>query len=245
MAENRGDFTPAFSDEMFDQIVVDVYEYIKSGTLSEKKVLGVATEMIAKRDDVGNLIYRDIRFQDEERPIKLNTMIGRIRLIVQDWKKYLAPMMEPLLLEAVYKHAAKAKDSTQSFKVASDMIMPKESADDGNKPALPPRVAAILQQNPVGTTIVIGEAAAVEGTGDNGHAGANRVHPVADGQQENPPVGVVPSADDKLIHGLFEWDDTAQGDTISITSIPSEDPVDNDGGDDLDSIERPGRVSSG
>ena len=245
MAETRGNFIPAFSDEMFEQITLDVYEYVKSGTLSKKKVIGIANEMIEKRDDEGNLVYYDIRCKDEKKPILLTTMIGRIRLIIQDWKKYVAPLMQPLLLEAVYQHVTKAKDSTQSFKVASDMIMPKESADDGNKLTLSPGALTILQQNPVGTTIAIGQGGGLERTGDTRYERPHTVHPVADGQRQDTAIEAIPSEHDKPIHGVPEGDDTAQRDIVSDTPLPPEDTVDNDSGGDMDFIERPRRVSSG
>jgi len=246
LAESQNHLNPpAFSDEMFDQIVLDVYEYVKSGTLSKSKLVDIADKMIAKRDDNGELVYYDVRFSGEKRPIKQTTMIGRIRAIRTNWKTYIAPLMESILLEAVYQHAQKAKDSTQSFKVAADLILPKESADDGNKLALPPSVTAILQSAPVGTTILIGADCAAQGTGDKGHERADTVHPVADGQRENPALEVVPSGDDKPVHGVPEGDDTAQGDTIPDTTVPSEDTVDNDSGDDMGFIERSRRVSSG
>ena len=230
MVETRGNFDPAFSEEMKEQVTLDVYEHVKSGTLSKNKVIGVAKEMINKRDDEGNLVYYDIRCKDEKKPILLTTMIGRIRLIVQDWKKYVAPLMQPLLLEAVYQHVTKAKDSTQSFKVASDMIMPKESASDGDKLTLPPSVNAILQQAPVGTTIVIGADCAIEGIRDTRYERPHTVHPLADGQRQDTAIEAVPHEHDKPVHGVSEGDDTAQGDTVPAASVPSEDTVDNDSG---------------
>ena len=223
MADTRGNFDPAFSEEMKEQVTLDVYEYVKSGTLSKKKVIGIANEMIEKRDDEGNLVYYDIRIEGNKEPIKLTTMIGRIRLIIQDWKKNVAPLMQPLQIEAVYQHVTKAKDSTQSFKVASDMIMPKESADDGNKLTLPPSVAAILQQNPVGTTIVIGTDSTAQGTGDTRYERPHTVHPVADEQRQDIAIEAVPCGHDRTLHGVPEGDDTAQGDTIPVASVPSED----------------------
>ena len=159
---------PAFSDEMKEQITLDVYEYVKARTLSELKVIGVSREMIDKRDDEGNLIYYDIR-KGKDAPIKLDTMIGRIRIIVQDWKKYIAPLMETMVLEATYQHAKKASDNVTSFKAAAEMIMPKESADDGDKLTVSPRTLAILQQSPVGTNIYLGQGTPVERVGDKGH----------------------------------------------------------------------------
>ena len=227
------DFQPAFSDEMLDQLVLDVYEYVKAGTLSELKVIGVAKQLIAKRDDDDNLVYYDIRKDNKDTPIVLDTMIGRIRIIVKDWKIYIAPLMETLVLEAVYKHATKAKENVTSFKAAAEMIMPKERAEDGNKPAVSPRVAAILQQSPVGTTIVIGKDCLAEGTGNKGHEGADRVHPLADGQREDTPVEAVPSGHDKAVHGVPEGHDTAQGSALPDTPVPPEDAVDNDGRDNM------------
>ena len=235
------DFQPVFSEEMLEQVVLDVYEYVKSGTLSAKKVIGVSREMIAKRDDEGNLVYYNIRVEGKEKPILLDTMIGRIRIIVQDWKKYIAPLMETLVLEAAYQHAVKAKVNVASFKAASEMIMPKESVDDGTPPALSPGVAAILQQSPVGTTIIIGQGSSAQGTGNKGHEGADRVHPVADGHKntgqgtEDTPVEVVPSGNGELVHAVHEGRDTAEGSALSDTPIPSEDSVDNDSGDDMGS----------
>ena len=222
------EFQPAISDEMFDQLVVDLYEYVKAGTLSKLKVIGVSRELIVKRDDDGNLAYYDIRREGKDTPIHLDTMIGRIRIIVQSWKKYLAPMMEPLLLEAAYQHAVKSKDSTASFKTASELIMPKESADDGNKPAVSPRVAAILQQNPMGTTIIIGEDRHANGLGEAGYERPDTVHPVADGQRENTTIETIPSGHDKSVHGVHEGDDTAQGSALPDTPVPLENAVDND-----------------
>ena len=228
-----GNFEPAFSKEMIDQLVVDMYEHVKAGTLSELKDMGVAKECIAKRDDEDNLVYYDIRFPDEQREINLNTMIGRVREIRKNWKKYFAPKMEALMLEAMYQHALKAGTYVSSFKAASEMIMPKEDADDGNKPALSPGVSAILQQNPVGTTIVIGQDSNAKRTGDKGHARADRVHPLAHGHREDTPAETVSSGHDKPIHGVSEGDDTPQRNSISNTEVSPEDTVDNDSGDNM------------
>jgi hypothetical protein len=222
------EFQSAFSDEMLEQLVVDVYEHVKAGTLSVKKVIGVSRDLIAKRDDDGNLVYYDIRCEDKDTPINLDTMIGRIRNIVKDWKIYIAPLMETLVLEAVYQHALKASSSTQSFKAASDLIMPKESADDGNKPPVSPRVAAILQQNPVGTTIVIGKDCHANRLGEAGHERPDTVHPVADGQRQDTTIEAIPPGHDKPIHGVYEGDDTAQGSAVPDTPVSFEDTVDND-----------------
>lgn len=230
-------FEPSISNEMFNQLVLDIYEYVQSGTLSKKRVMGVTRELLDKRDDDGNLVYWDVRQEVKYTPLKFDAMYQRINRIVRDWRKYLAPLMEPYILEATFQHALKAKDNVTSFKAAAEVIMPKEKSNDGSKLALPSRVAAILQQSPVGTTIIIGEAAATKGTGDKGHAGADRVHPVADGQQENTPVEVVSHRDDKPVHGMSAGEDTAQGNLISDTTVPSEDPVDNDGGAGLETSE--------
>ena len=230
---------PVFSEEMLDQVVLDVFEYVKVGGLSAKKVIGVSREMIAKCDDDGNLVYYDIRVEGKETPILLDTMIGRIRTIVQSWKKYIAPLMETLVLEAAYQHALKAKDNVTSFKAAAEMIMPKESVDDGTPPALSPRVAAILQQSPVGTTIVIGQGSSAQGVGDKGHEGADRVHPVADrhkdtGQgSEDTPVEMVPSGNGEFVHAVHEGRDITEGSALPDTPVPSEDSVDNDSRDDM------------
>lgn len=231
------DFKPAFSDEMLDQMILDVYEHVKAGTLSKLKVIGVSREMIEKRDDKGDLVYYDIRVEGKEKPIVLDTMIGRIRIYIKDWKKYLAPLMEPLLLEAAYQHAVKSKDSTASFKTAAEMIMPKEHDDDGTKFALPPGVAAILQNHPVGTTIVIGQAAVAKGTGGKGHECPDTVHPLADGQRQDTPVAVVSSGHDKSVRGVHEGGDTAQRCVVPDTEMASEDTIDDNGGVDLDTPE--------
>jgi len=235
------EFEPAFSDEMLEQMVLDVYEHVKAGTLSKLKVIGVSREMIAKRDDEGDLVYYDIRVEGKEKPIVLDTMIGRIRIYIKDWKKYLAPLMEPLLLEAAYQHAVKSKESTASFKTAAEMIMPKVSADDGTKPAISPGVSAILQNNPVGTTIVIGQDSGIEGTGDKGHECADTVHLVADGCEgagesaEDTPAEVVPPGNGGIVHEVHEGGDTTEGSALSYSEIPSEDSVDNYSGYDMGS----------
>ena len=234
------DFKPAFSDEMIDQLVVDMYEHVKAGTLSKLKDIGVSREMIARRDDDGNLVYYDIRFPGEQREINLNTMIGRVREIRKNWKKYFAPQMEALMLEATYQHALKSAGNVTSFKAAAEMIMPKESADDGDKLTISPRTLAILQQGPVETNIYLGQDTPVEGLGDKGHEGADRVHPVADGRCERPqkediPPEVVPSGNGELVHAVHEGGDTTEGSALLDTPVPSEDPVDNDSRDDMGS----------
>ena len=234
-------FQSVFSEEMLDQVVLDVYEYVKARALSEKKVIGVSREMIAKRDDEGNLVYYNISVEGKDTPILLDTMIGRIRIIVQDWKKYVAPLMETLVIEAAYQHAKKAADNVTSFKAAAEMIMPKESVDDGITPALSPGVAAILQQSPVGTTIIIGQGSSAQGTGDKGHEGADRVHPVADGHKdtrqgtEDTPVEVVPSGNGGLVHAVHEGRNTTEGSALPDTPVSPEDSIDNDSGDDMGS----------
>jgi len=237
-------FEPAFSDEMAEQIVLDVYEYVKAGELSVKKVIGVSREMIEKRDDEGNLVYYDIRVEGKDKPIILDTMIGRIRIIVAEWKKYVAPLMQTMVLEAVYQHALKGKDNVASFKAASEMIMSKESADDGDKLAVPPSVNAILQSAPVGTTIIIGQDCLAQGVGDKGHEGADRVHPMAHGQRQETPAEAIPCGHDKPVHGMSKGGNTSQGSLVPDTPLPPEDAVDNDSGDDMGVTERSRRVSS-
>ncbi len=234
-------FDPAFSGEMLDQMVLDVYEYVKAGMLSEKKVIGVSREMIEKRDD-GRLVYYDIRVEGNEKPIGLDTMIGRIRIIVNDWKKYIAPLLKTLVLEAAYQHAVRAKDNVASFKAVSELVMPKESGDDEDKLAVPPRVSAILQQNPVGTTINIGKDNGVEGVGDKGYERIDTMHPLADGdgledksESQSISAEVVSFGDDRPVHEVHEGADTAEGSVVSDTPVSFEDTVDNNGWDDMGS----------
>ena len=224
------DFQPAFSDEMIDQLVVDMYEHVKAGTLSKLKDMGVARECIAKRDDDGNLVYYDIRFPGEYREINLNTMIGRVREIRKNWKKYFAPQMEALMLEAVYQHALKSASSTQSFKAAAELIMPKESGDDEDKLPIPPRVAAILQDRPVGTIINIGKDNGTERPGDEGHQCTNTMHPLANGQGEDTTAGAVPFRYVEPVCSLREGDDTAERYIVPDTEMAPEDSADNNGG---------------
>lgn len=234
-------FEPIINEEMHNQLVLDIYEYIKAGTLSEKKVIGVSREMIEKRDDKGSFVYYDVRVEGNEKPIGLDTMIGRIRIIINDWKKYIAPLMRTLVLEAAYQHALKSKDNVTSFKAVSELVMPEESGADEDKLAVPPRVANILQRNPVGTTINIGKDNGATGVGDKGHECADTVHPLADGHQgvgqdtEDTPAEVVSLRDDRTVYEVHEGGDTAEGSIVSDTPIPPEDSVDNNGWDDMGS----------
>ncbi len=224
------DFEPALSGEMVDQLVLDVYEHVKAGTLSKLKQMGVAREMIAKRDEDGDLIYYDIRLKGQKEPIVLGTMIERIRIIIKGWKKYLAPLMETLVLEAAYSHALKARENVTSFKAVSELIMPKGSDADEDKIAVPPRVANILQQNPVGTIINIGKDNGTERPGDEGHQCADTVHPLANGRGEDITAEAVSLRDVEPVFGLCEGDDTAERYIVPDTEMAPEDPVDNDGG---------------
>ena len=229
-------FQPAFSEEHMNMLVLEVYEYVKNGTLSKLKVIGVARELIEKREN-GELIFYDIRVEGEKKPIHLDTMIGRIRIIIQNWKVYIAPLMETLLIEAAYKHAVKAKDSPASFKTAASVIMPERSGDNGNKPPLSPGAVAILQQNPVGTTIHLGKDAYLAREGDSGHECLDTGNIMADGQRQDITPEALPIGHGKAIHGVREGGDTAQGSPVPDTEVPSEDPVDNDGGDNMGSTE--------
>lgn len=220
-----------------DRLIVEVYEYVKKGTLSVKKVMGVSRELIEKRDDEGQLIFYDVRVEGKDKPIGVDSMISRVRIIVQNWKKYIGPLMETLLIEAAYKHVAKAKDSPASFKIAASVIMPPESDSDEDKPALPPRVAAVLQNNPVGTTIIIGKDNGAYGPGEKGHECADTVHHLADGQCEVSPTEMVSSGHDKAVHGVHEGGDTPERSSVPDTEVPPENPVDNNGWDDMDIAE--------
>jgi hypothetical protein len=199
------------------------------------KVIGVAREICEMKDDDGELEFYDIRYGDEKRKLNLDTVIGRIRIIVKDWKKYLAPLMETLVLEAAYKHAELGKKNVTSFKAAAELIMPKERADDGDKITVPPRVAAILQSNPVDTTIIIGKGNGAERTGHQGYERTDTVHPMADGQREDTPVGTLSPEHDTVVYGLSEGEDTTEGSSVPDTTVSLEDSVDNDSRDDMGS----------
>lgn len=226
-------FEPIINDEMMGQLAAEVYEYVKKGTLSKLKVIGVARELIEKRDDKGQLIFYDVRVEGKDKPIGLDTMISRIRIIIQNWKKYLGPFMETLLIEAAYKHATKAKDSPASFKIAASVIMPPESDSGESKPALPPGVAAILQNNPVGTTIIIGKDNGTRGLGEAGHERADTVHPVATEQGQDIAPEVVPRGHDKPVHGVHEGGNTTERYTVPDTAMAPEDTNSDDSGGDM------------
>lgn len=226
-------FVPIINDEMMGQLAAEVYEYVKSGTLSEKKVIGVSRELIEKRNDEGQLIFYDVRAEGTDKAIGLDTMISRIRIIIQNWKKYLGPFMETLLIEAAYKHATKAKDSPASFKIADSVITPPESDSSESKPALPPRVAAILQNNPVGTIIIIGKDNGTRGLGEAGHERTDTVHPVATEQGQDTAPEVVPCGHDKPVHGLHEGGDTPERYTVPDTEMAPEDTDSDDSGGDM------------
>ena len=222
------EYQKAISDEQFDLIVLEVYEYVKSGKLSKMRVKGVARELVTRRDEDGELIFYDARCKGERIPVVEATMYDRVKSIVVNWRKYIAPLMETLLIEATYQQALKAKDNPTSFKTAAEMIVPKDSGADEDKPALPPRVVAILQQAPVGTTIVIGAHNDAQGTGDTGHERPDTVHSLADGQRQDTTIETIPSGHDKSVHGVHEGDDTAQGSAVPDTPVPLENAVDND-----------------
>ena len=230
------DFQSAVSPEQFDRLVIEVYEHVKEGTLSKNKVIGVAKELIKMRDEDGELVFYDFRVEDEKKPIVLDTMIGRIRIIVQNWKKYLGPLMQTLLVEAAYKHATKAKENVTSFKAVSELIAPKEESDE-TELVLPPSAEAIRKRATVATRITIGKGAVAQGTGNNGHECADTVHLVADGQQEDITVEVVSFGDDKPVHGVYEGSDTPERPFIPDTSVAPEDADSDDSGADLDASE--------
>ena len=138
--------------------------------------------------------------------------------------------METLVLEAAYQHALKARDNVTSFKAVSELVMPKESGDDEDKLAVPPRVANILQQNPMGTIINIGKDNGTERPGDEGHQCTDTVHPLADGRGEDTTAGTVPFRYVEPVYGLCEGDDTTKRPFIPDTEMASEDSADNNGG---------------
>ncbi len=229
------------SDEQFDQIVLEVYEYVKSGKLSKMRVKGVADDLIKKLDDDGKLMFHDARYPGEYRPINRETMYGRVNPIVVNWRKYLVPLMTPLLVEALHQQTLKAKDNPASFKTVAAIIMPPESANE-SEPPVSPRSEAILQRGEDGmeSTISIGKDHHAGKAGDNGHECADTVHSVADGhglgdkpESQNIPTEVVSLRDDRVVHGVHEGADTAHGSIVSYSPFPLEDTVDNNGGDDM------------
>ena len=145
--------------------------------------------------------------------------------------------MELLLIEATYQQALKAKDNPTAFKTAASVIMPQVSDNDGTKPALSSRTIAILQREPVETNIHIGQGNVAEGLGDKGHEGADRVHPVADGQRQDITFETLPSGHDTVVYGVHEGGDSAQGSAVPDTEVPPQDPVDNDSGNGMGALE--------
>ena len=236
----------AITNEQFDQIVLEVYEYVKHGKLSEMRVKGVARELVAKLDDDHGLMFTDARYPGEGRPIKEDTMYERVKSIVVNWRKYLAPQMETLLIEAAYLQALKAKENPASFKTAASVIMPPRSEDDGTEPPLSPRSKSILRRGRegMGATIRFGKDYRPLTTGDNGHECADTVHLVADGhglgdepESQDITIEMVSFRDDRVVHGVHEGPDNTDGSVVPDTEIPPEDPVDNDSGDDMGSTE--------
>lgn len=227
-------YQPVFSEEMLARLPGDVYEYVKAGTLTEMKVIGVSREILKIRDDKGDFVYYNIKFPDKKTAIILDTMIGRIRLIVQHWKKYLAPQMQTMIVEAAYAHAVNAKSNVASFKAVEAALTPKETAKD-DKPPISDGVKSILQAIPVGTTLVIGSGAALEGVGEAGHECSDTGDPLAAGREENITLKVVPPEHDKSVHGVFEGSDTAKRLAISDSPVALEDADNNNGRADLDS----------
>lgn len=233
------EYQKAINDEMFGRIVLEIYEYVKDGRLSKMRVEGVAREIADKCDKNGERIFYDARYPGEKREIKKGTFYERVRNIVTDWRKYLTPLMETLIIEATYQQALKAKDNPASFKTAASVIMPKESVADEDELALSPSVAAILQHRPVGTTIVIGQGGAAQRAGDNGHERPDTGDSVADrnrtDRQETEDIAfeTVPPGHDKSIHGVHEGRDTAQRPVVPDTSVAPEDAIDDDGRGDM------------
>lgn len=222
----------AITDEQFDQIVLEVYEYVKSGKLSEMRVKGVARELVKKLDDDGKLMFTDARYPGEGRPIKEDTMYERVKSVVVNWRKYVAPLMETLLIEAAYQQARKAKENPAAFKTAASVIMPLERTDD-NKPAISPGAVTILQRPGMGTAVCVGQGARVESVRDEGHECPDTVHPVADGQREDITVEVVSLGHDKSVYGVHEGADTPTRPIVPDTEMAPEDTVDDDGGADI------------
>ena len=239
----KGQYESVFTNEQEDLLILEIYKYVENYTYATTDPTAMARDIIEMRDDEGALIFYDSRLAGKDNIVNFETLKKRIQRIRDGWKKQLAPHMRGYLVEGLYAQAKNAKNSPASLKAAMEVIDPPKVESDETKPALPPRVAAILQQNPVGTTIIIGEGARASGEGDAGHECVDTVHPVAAGQQtesdrqQDTTFETLPSGHDTVVYGVHEGGDTSQGYPVSDTEMASEDTVDNDSRGDLDASE--------
>ena len=143
------------------------------------------------------------------------------------------------LMQAAFDIAKDMKSNSQLAKIMFDKFMPdgERSGDNGTKSPLSPGAVAILQQNPMGTRIYLGQGEYVEGVGDKGHERSDTGDIVADGQRQDIIPEALPVEYDKAIHGVHKGGDTTQGSPLSATEVPYEDSVDNDSGGDMGSTE--------
>jgi len=141
------------------------------------------------------------------------------------------------LMYAADQLADEAVKNPQAYKVLADKFAPLKHDERTDKPAVSPVVVGILQQPDMETTICIGQDALAARIGHQGHECLNPGDSVADGQQEIPAPKALPRGHDTPVRGVHDGEDTPQGSPVSDTPVSPEDPVDNDGGGDLDASE--------
>jgi hypothetical protein len=222
MYKAEGNFQPAISEEQDELLRLEMMKYVRNGKLSKIGVKGMCRELLELKDENGDYIFYDIRY-DKSHKGSLEALRFRAKRYRDNWKKYLLDDVKILLPEAIYAQADAAKKSPASLKAVMEAVKEPDDKPEDNRRALPPVFVGILRPGTVVTNIPFGQDGRIESVRDKGYECPNTGYFIPDGQQADSPAEVVPLGHDKPVHGVLQGADTAEGSAVSDTEVSSED----------------------
>lgn len=234
MGDGGGQFLPALNDGQEDLLKIYVMDYIRKGKLSKMGVTAMCQRLVELKNDDSTYIFYDDRI-DKYTPANSETLRHRVRSYVKFWRRYLLEDAKSLMLEALYSQAEKAKNSSQSLKIVSDLIEKDEPNED--KRSVPSVLVQILHEKSVGQSVPIGQNGRIESVRDTGLECADTDDPLPDRRHEDTPPQMVPSGHDEPVYGLYEGRDTTERSSLPDTALSLEDPPDINGRSNMGAIE--------
>lgn len=226
--------------------LIELVKLARKGKLGHGQLREASQFLCDMTDENDDHVFYDSRDAppDKSKSIKFESMYKKVRDVVADWRRTIAPMLRPELLESVVTQADKAKDSPASLKAVASIIEPeldnrRVDVNVTGEVRHSARLTALLQAldaadvQKISSTPGGGADALPEASGDQGHEIPVR------GGVGTPGRGTLqalPLPGDQSVHGERDRKEI-QGSTVPVATGVLEDNGGDDRRDDLEDSE--------